>query len=556
MFVDADRVHARAADRPARHGPIIRRCDVTERRAARGSRRARDRHRRVGRAQDERRAERRAAALATRGSSALPLGSPARSRCAALLPAADERRDYVIRVGIDTLIYMLLALGLNVVVGWAGLLDLGYVAFFGFGAYGYALLSSDQFGLHWPSSRRCPDRGRRCAALLGLVARPAVAAAARRLPGDRDAVLRADLRTCSSNATGSTSRRQAVNFTGGPNGIPGIDPIDVLGVQDRRASAQLLLPRCSASSWSCSSALCAAQQLAHRAGVARAARGPAGGRADGIPVNRLKLLGVRVRRGDGRADRDDLRRRCRRASSRPNFDLAAADHDLRDGDPRRRRAASPASIARRDRDQRRRSSCSRDPEHGALAVLRRDPRRARRQAAALAEARCRARRDGRVRLRAARDRRRRVVDAATAGDARRAATSATHRRRLGAPAGEPDADREHRLRRRSSRAVLALTLVQGCVADASARPDALPRGVRLGEPAGRPSRSVDAADAPRRAAVVLMNARPQGLLGDGARGDRLMARAARAARGLEALRRPAGDPGSRPRRSTRARSSA
>ena len=58
---------------------------------------------------------------------------------------------YILRVGFDTLIYMLLALGLNIVVGFAGLLDLGYVAFFGFGAYGYAMLASSQFDLHWPT---------------------------------------------------------------------------------------------------------------------------------------------------------------------------------------------------------------------------------------------------------------------------------------------------------------------------------------------------------------------------------------------------------------------
>ncbi len=46
---------------------------------------------------------------------------------------------------------MLLALGLNIVVGFAGLLDLGYVAFFGFGAYLYAMLASGQFDLHWPT---------------------------------------------------------------------------------------------------------------------------------------------------------------------------------------------------------------------------------------------------------------------------------------------------------------------------------------------------------------------------------------------------------------------
>ena len=42
---------------------------------------------------------------------------------------------------------MLLALGLNVVVGWGGLLDLGYVAFYGIGAYAYAMLDSPQFGI-------------------------------------------------------------------------------------------------------------------------------------------------------------------------------------------------------------------------------------------------------------------------------------------------------------------------------------------------------------------------------------------------------------------------
>ena len=46
---------------------------------------------------------------------------------------------------------MLLALGLNVVVGWGGLLDLGYVAFYGIGAYAYAMLDSDQFGIHLPT---------------------------------------------------------------------------------------------------------------------------------------------------------------------------------------------------------------------------------------------------------------------------------------------------------------------------------------------------------------------------------------------------------------------
>ena len=48
----------------------------------------------------------------------------------------------------------MLAVGLNISVGWAGLLDLGYIAFYGFGAYGFALLSSNQLGadgIHLPA---------------------------------------------------------------------------------------------------------------------------------------------------------------------------------------------------------------------------------------------------------------------------------------------------------------------------------------------------------------------------------------------------------------------
>ena len=47
-----------------------------------------------------------------------------------------------VRIADMALLYVMLALGLNVVVGYAGLLDLGYVAFFALGAYLYGLLAS------------------------------------------------------------------------------------------------------------------------------------------------------------------------------------------------------------------------------------------------------------------------------------------------------------------------------------------------------------------------------------------------------------------------------
>src|SRR5205814_394499 len=60
------------------------------------------------------------------------------------------------RYAIYTLFYALMGLGLNVVVGYAGLLDLGYIAFVGFGAYGYGILASTQFGNHWQAEAAIP----------------------------------------------------------------------------------------------------------------------------------------------------------------------------------------------------------------------------------------------------------------------------------------------------------------------------------------------------------------------------------------------------------------
>ena len=87
----------------------------------------------------------------------------------------------------------ILAVGLNISVGWAGLLDLGYVAFYGFGAYGYALVSSNQLnpptGIHWSTYISVPVV-MIAAGFLGVAVGVAVATAGRRLPGDRHAVLR------------------------------------------------------------------------------------------------------------------------------------------------------------------------------------------------------------------------------------------------------------------------------------------------------------------------------------------------------------------------------
>jgi branched-chain amino acid transport system permease protein len=55
-----------------------------------------------------------------------------------------------VRITNLAILYVFLALGLNIVVGFAGLLDLGYIAFYAVGAYTYALLASPHFNLHLP----------------------------------------------------------------------------------------------------------------------------------------------------------------------------------------------------------------------------------------------------------------------------------------------------------------------------------------------------------------------------------------------------------------------
>ena len=117
---------------------------------------------------------------------------------------------------------MLLAVGLNIVVGWAGLLDLGYVAFFGFGAYGFALLSSGQLGangIHLPAYLSLPIVmiG---AAVLGLL----VGWPSRRLIGDYLAIVTLFF----GEAFVEFTNNVAPSALGGPNGIVGIDPIQRL----------------------------------------------------------------------------------------------------------------------------------------------------------------------------------------------------------------------------------------------------------------------------------------------------------------------------------------
>ena len=132
---------------------------------------------------------------------------------------------FQLQVGIDALVIALLAVGLNIVVGWAGLLDLGYIAFFGFGAYGFALLSSAEIGstgIHLPAYLSLPIV-MIAAALLGL----GVGLPSRRLIGDYLAIVTLFF----GEAFVEFTNNVAPSKLGGPNGITGIDPIRAFGWQ-------------------------------------------------------------------------------------------------------------------------------------------------------------------------------------------------------------------------------------------------------------------------------------------------------------------------------------
>jgi branched-chain amino acid transport system permease protein len=124
---------------------------------------------------------------------------------------------YYLDLGIMVLTYVMLGWGLNIVVGLAGLLDLGYVAFYAVGAYTYALMAQHTGLSFWV----CLPVAGVLAAFWGvLLGFPVL-----RLRGDYLAIV--------TLAFGEIIRLVLVNwqsFTGGPNGISGIPRPSFFGI--------------------------------------------------------------------------------------------------------------------------------------------------------------------------------------------------------------------------------------------------------------------------------------------------------------------------------------
>ena len=167
---------------------------------------------------------------------------------------------------VPVLVFVIMALGLNVVVGYAGLLDLGYVAFYAAGAYVAGWFASQQFAphnVHFGAIDITPDTpgihiSPWLLILVGAALRRAArhhhrradAASARRLPRDRDARLRRD------HPAGRQEREQLLRLQrderpGGPHRAstrwgsaqttPRLVPVHTRGLHDPVQPGQVLL---------------------------------------------------------------------------------------------------------------------------------------------------------------------------------------------------------------------------------------------------------------------------------------------------------------------------
>ena len=134
-----------------------------------------------------------------------------------------------VRITNLAILFVLLSLGLNIVVGFAGLLDLGYIAFYAVGAYTWALLASPHFGVHLPIWVILPI-GAAIACFFGVI----LGAPTLKLRGDYLAIVTLGFGEIVRIFLNNLS--EPINITNGPKGISTIDPISVFGIDFGNAS--------------------------------------------------------------------------------------------------------------------------------------------------------------------------------------------------------------------------------------------------------------------------------------------------------------------------------
>ncbi|MGY4392575.1 branched-chain amino acid transport system permease protein [Streptomyces sp. TE12347] len=142
-------------------------------------------------------------------------------------PFIQQSGDTYTLIAVNILIFATVALGLNVVVGLAGLLDLGYVAFLGVGAYAAALVSgstASAFGIHLPFWAAVI-----VGALASLIFGVVIGAPTLRLRGDYLAIVTLGFGEIFRIAMGNLDGTSGPDITNGPNGIPNIPHLELFG---------------------------------------------------------------------------------------------------------------------------------------------------------------------------------------------------------------------------------------------------------------------------------------------------------------------------------------
>ena len=133
-------------------------------------------------------------------------------------------------------LYVMLAMGLNIVVGFAGLLDLGYIAFYAVGAYTYALLASPHLTSNFPALAAMFPDGFHSSIWMVIPMAAAVAGFFGVVLGAPVLKLRGDYLAIVTLGFGEIIRiflnnlNAPLNFTNGPQGITLIEPVRILGV--------------------------------------------------------------------------------------------------------------------------------------------------------------------------------------------------------------------------------------------------------------------------------------------------------------------------------------
>ncbi|MEU5162885.1 branched-chain amino acid ABC transporter permease [Streptomyces sp. NPDC020875] len=145
---------------------------------------------------------------------------------AAAFPFTQNADTYTL-IAVNILIFATVALGLNIVVGLAGLLDLGYVAFLGVGAYTAALVSgstASAFDIHFPFWAAVITGG-----VVSLIFGVIIGAPTLRLRGDYLAIVTLGFGEIFRIAMLNLDGDSGPDITNGPNGIPNIPDLEFFG---------------------------------------------------------------------------------------------------------------------------------------------------------------------------------------------------------------------------------------------------------------------------------------------------------------------------------------